>query len=140
MGTLTKEIGRLKRHVKKFESVPEIESVMSQVLADERVKEVFDAAVENVIATVKEKMSSKLTSKEKKLITSKETWQIIFKVEMYDAMRDFALENYFHEFNSWNIKKLVVKVVESDVTPNTVIEAIEGIEIETIAYINDRLK
>ena len=140
MGTLTKEIGRLKRHVKKFESVPEIESAMSQVLADERVKEVFDAAVENVIATVKEKMSSKLTSKEKKLITSKETWQIIFKVEMYDAMRDFALENYFHEFNSWNIKKLVVKVVESDVTPNTVIEAIEGIEIETIAYINDRLK
>lgn len=140
MGTLTKEIGRLKRHVKKFESVPEIESVMSQVLADERVKEVFNAAVENVIATVKEKMSSKLTSKEKKLITSKETWQIIFKVEMYDAMRDFALENYFHEFNSWNIKKLVVKVVESDVTPNTVIEAIEGIEIETIAYINDRLK
>lgn len=140
MGTLTKEIGRLKRHVKKFESVPEIESVMSQVLADERVKEVFNAAVENVIATAKEKMSSKLTSKEKKLITSKETWQIIFKVEMYDAMRDFALENYFHEFNSWNIKKLVVKVVESDVTPNTVIEAIEGIEIETIAYINDRLK
>lgn len=140
MGTLTKEIGRLKRHVKKFESVPEIESAMSQVLADERVKEVFDAAVENVIATAKEKMSSKLTSKEKKLITSKETWQIIFKVEMYDAMRDFALENYFHEFNSWNIKKLVVKVVESDVTPNTVIEAIEGIEIETIAYINDRLK
>lgn len=140
MGTLLKGIRRLERHVKKFESVPEIEAVMTQVLMDEKVKEAFDAAVENVIATAKENMSGKLTSKEKKLATDKATWQTIFKIEMYDAMRDFAVENYFHEFDSWNIKKLVVKVVESDVAPETVIEAIEKIEMETIADINDVLK
>ena len=140
MGTLLKGIRRLERHVKKFESVPEIEAVMTQVLMDEKVKEAFDAAVENVIATAKENMSGKLTSKEKKLATDKATWQTIFKIEMYDAMRDFVVENYFHKVDSWNIKKLLINVVKSDVTPETVIEAIEKIEMETIADINDVLK
>ena len=85
-------------------------------------------------------MSSKLTSKEKKLATDKATWQTIFKIEMYDAMRDFVVENYFHKVDSWNIKKLLINVVKSDVTPETVIEAIEKIEMETIADINDVLK
>lgn len=140
MGTLLKGIRRLERHVKKFESVPEIEAVMTQVFMDEKVKEAFDAAVENVIATAKENMSGKLTSKEKKQILSKEMWQTVFKIEMYDAMRDFAVENYFHKVDSWNIKKLLINVVKSDVTPETVIEAIEKIEMETIADINDVLK
>lgn len=140
METLRNKIRRLERRVKKYEKVPEIQAVMSQVLADERVEAVFDAAVENVIADIKKNMSSKLTSKEKKLATDKATWQTIFKIEMYDAMRDFVVENYFHKVDSWNIKKLLINVVKSDVTPETVIEAIEKIEMETIADINDVLK
>ena len=83
METLRNKIRRLERRVKKYEKVPEIQAVMSQVLADERVEAVFDAAVENVIAYIKKNMSSKLTSKEKKLATDKATWQTIFKIEMY---------------------------------------------------------
>lgn len=126
--------------ITKLEGDKEIRGLLTKIFEKNEVKERMTVYVSRIITTVEFIHTGDLISDEDmEFMDKREFWEQKAKAEMYKAIVGTAVEKHFYVSDNWNIKEAIVKVITEDVTPESVVDAIEGVEIQIIRLFRDQL-
>lgn len=120
--------------IEKFEKDKDIRALIDLIFSDKEVKKALDEFVETIVTHVKLLAEAKVLSKEDlEIAGSKEIWVLGFKQTLYTAWAKGAVRLLVKdETLSWNVKKAVIKLLKTEVTPEAVIVALNSFNEDTM--------
>lgn len=120
--------------IEKFEKDKDIRALIDLIFSDKEVKKALDEFVETIVTHVKLLAEAKVLSKEDlEIAGSKEIWVLGFKQTLYTAWAKGAVWHLVKdETLSWNVKKAVIKLLKTEVTPEAVIVALNSFNEDTM--------
>ena len=120
--------------IEKFEKDKDIRALIDLIFSDKEVKKSLDEFVETIVTHVKLLAEAKVLSKEDlEIAGSKEIWVLGFKQTLYTAWAKGAVRLLVKdETLSWNVKKALIKLLKTEVTPEAVIVALNSFNEDTM--------
>ena len=128
------------RVITKLESDDEIRQLLDSIFGEKEVKDALEGFSSRIVATIEFVLSGECFSFEDlETVRTKEFWQKKAKSEMFNALIETATDRYFPGYVSWDLRYAIKKLIKTEVTPESVVAAIELIEIDTIRMLRHQI-
>lgn len=126
--------------VRKLEGDEELRELLTNAFEGYMVYARMSACVKRLTITAQFLGSGGIISEEDlKMSGQEDFWENYVKEVIYQKIVGHALENYFYASETWDLKDSIRKVISEDVTSESLVKAIEMVEVEVIRNLRNQL-
>lgn len=126
--------------VKKLEEDEELRELLTNAFEGYMVYARMSACVKRLTITAQLLGSGGIISeKDLKMSGQEDFWENYVKEVIYQKIVGHAVENYFYVSETWDLKDSIRKVISEDVTSESLVKAIEMVEVEVIRNLREQL-
>ena len=126
--------------VKKLEEDEELRELLTNAFEGYMVYARMSACVKRLTITAQLLGSGGIISeKDLKMSGQEDFWENYVKEVIYQKIVGHAVENYFYVSETWDLKDSIRKVISEDVTSESLVKAIEMVEVEVIRNLRKQL-
>lgn len=126
--------------ITKLEGDEEIRGLLTKIFEENMVKARMTIYISRIMATVEFIHTGELISdKDMEFMDTEEFWKQKAKSEMYLAIVGAAVEKHFYVSKSWDIREDIIKLIKEEITPESMVEAIERIELKFVKMFREQL-
>ena len=126
--------------VKKLEGDEELRELLTNAFEGYMVYARMSACVKRLTITAQLLGSGGIISEEDlKMSGQEDFWENYVKELIYQKIVGHAVENYFYVSETWDLKDSIRKVISEDVTSESLVKAIEMIEVDVIRNLREQL-
>lgn len=126
--------------VRKLEGDEELREILTNAFEGYMVYARMSACVKRLTITAQLLGSGGIISEEDlKMSGQEDFWENYVKEVIYQKIVGHAVENYFYASETWDLKDSIRKVISEDVTSESLVKAIEMVEVEVIRNLREQL-
>lgn len=126
--------------VRKLEGDEELREILTNAFEGYMVYARMSACVKRLTITAQLLGSGEIISeKDLKMSGQEDFWENYVKEVIYQKIVGHAVENYFYVSETWDLKDSIRKVISEDVTSESLVKAIEMVEVEVIRNLRKQL-
>ena len=126
--------------VKKLEGDEELRELLTNAFEGYMVYARMSACVKRLTITAQLLGSGGIISEEDlKMSGQEDFWENYVKEVIYQKIVGHAVENYFYVSETWDLKDSIRKVISEDVTSESLVKAIEMVEVDVIRNLRKQL-
>lgn len=126
--------------VRKLEGDEELREILTNAFEGYMVYARMSACVKRLTITAQLLGSGGIISEEDlKMSGQEDFWENYVKEVIYQKIVGHAVENYFYVSEKWDLKDSIRKVISEDVTSESLVKAIEMVEVDVIRNLREQL-
>ena len=126
--------------VRKLEGDEELREILTNAFEGYMVYARMSACVKRLTITAQLLGSGGIISEEDlKMSGHEDFWENYVKEVIYQKIVGHAVENYFYVSETWDLKDSIRKVISEDVTSESLVKAIEMVEVDVIRNLRKQL-
>ena len=126
--------------VRKLEGDEELREILTNAFEGYMVYARMSACVKRLTITAQLLGSGGIISEEDlKMSGQEDFWENYVKEVIYQKIVGHAVENYFYVSETWDLKDSIRKVISEDVTSESLVKAIEMVEVDVIRNLREQL-
>ena len=126
--------------VRKLEGDEELRELLTNAFEGYMVYARMSACVKRLTITAQLLGSGGIISEEDlKMSGQEDFWENYVKEVIYQKIVGHAVENYFYVSETWDLKDSIRKVISEDVTSESLVKAIEMVEVDVIRNLREQL-
>ena len=126
--------------VRKLEGDEELREILTNAFEGDMVYARMSACVKRLTITAQFLGSGGIISeKDLKMSGQEDFWENYVKEVIYQKIIGHAVENYFYVSETWDLKDSIRKVISEDVTSESLVKAIEMVEVDVIRNLREQL-